>query len=116
MWMDLEGTILNSNFATEKISGYGKTDLIGRKFTEIVVHPQESFSSFEKINGILSKGDSLEPLEIQLHKKDGDLIWLNIQGAVVQLGDKNFIQLIMQDNTDQKKKKEASRNLKKNIG
>jgi len=104
MWMDLEGTILNSNFATEKLSGYGKTDLIGRKFTEIIVNPQESLSSFEKINGILSKGDSLEPLEIQLYKKDGDLIWLNIQGALVQLGDKNFIQLIMQDNTDQKKK------------
>ncbi len=106
IWMDLEGTIINSNFATKKISGYGKKDLIGRKFTEIVVNPQESLSLFEKIHTTLSKGDSLEPIEIQIYKKDGNLIWLNIQGALVQLGDKNFTQLIIQDNTDQKKKEE----------
>ena len=52
LWMDLKGPIIDSNFAIEKISEYGKPDLIGRKFTEIVLNPQESFSLFEKINAI----------------------------------------------------------------
>ena len=63
--------------------GYKKSEIIGRHYKNIsVIHPNHLpiiLSLFQRI----LKGEDLggDRIDIQMYKKDGNLIWMDLQGA-----------------------------------
>ena len=111
IWVNLEGTVINSNSATEKVFGFKMEDILGKKFTDIVVCPQNFISVFKRSYEKVRKGAILESLEIQAYKQDNSVIWIDMQGGRVEVRDETVIQFIIQDITGQKEQEEKIKEL-----
>ncbi|MFX1409202.1 MAG: PAS domain S-box protein [Promethearchaeota archaeon] len=101
--IDQKGKVIYCNPAIEKLLEYNRDELIGREFRHLTtIHPKyipKILNRFEKLLG----GEILPPLEIELYKRDGSLIWVRYQTNIVKLGDIILVQAIINDITEQKK-------------
>ncbi len=95
--MNMNGEILDCNSNTEKLSGFKKSDLIGKKFMDFHYIPQEYLPIALEGFKTLLKGEIPEPQEIQLYNKEGISSWVYYQGSLINLGNENLIQVIIQD-------------------
>jgi PAS domain S-box-containing protein len=100
--IDIEGKIVDCNPALEKLLGYNKKELIGKKYKDLKVIPSRHIPLLLQRLKRISKGKPLQPLDIEFVKKDGSLIWVNIESSLVKLGNKNFI-IIMGHDVSEKK-------------
>lgn len=116
IWLDLKGIIINANSAIEQIFRSRKEELLNKSFIEIATFPDGFRPLFEERYKNLLEGETLEPIELQVYRPDNDVIWINIQGSLVQLGDEAFIQITIQDITEYKEKEEKVRELSKSEG
>ncbi|MFW9877092.1 MAG: PAS domain S-box protein [Candidatus Thorarchaeota archaeon] len=107
-----KGVIIDCSPATKVIGGYNKSDLQGKKFKDLTfIHPDFLPLLIDLFNQFV-KGEILHRIDIQLYKKDGSLIWANLQASIVELGSETFVQVILHDIT---KRKEADLLIKKEI-
>ncbi|MFX0165593.1 MAG: PAS domain S-box protein [Candidatus Hodarchaeota archaeon] len=107
-----EGEIVDSSPATETIGGYSRSDLVGKKFRDLkIVHPDFLPLLIDLFRRYI-KGEILHRIDIQLYKKNGSLIWANLQASLVKLGSETFAQVILHDIT---KRKEADLLIKEEI-
>jgi len=80
-----EETIIDCNFATERIFGYHKEVLIGRNYNDLGILTVDQISNIrEKYKEIL-EGREVKPIEVQINSKNGDLIWINFQISSIML-------------------------------
>lgn len=100
--MNFNGIIVQCNSATEKLFKYKTVELIGKIFCEFIVFPSESLIVLENAYKQLTKGQKLEPIEIQWFTKDERLVWLRCSCTLVRLHDEILIQVITQDITETK--------------
>ncbi|MBA7711285.1 hypothetical protein ES703_120243 [subsurface metagenome] len=100
--MNFNGIIVQCNSATEKLFKYKTAELIGKNFFEFIVFPSESLIVLENAYKQLTKGQKLEPIEIQWFTKDERLVWLRCSCTLVRLHDEILIQVITQDITETK--------------
>ncbi len=100
--MDFKGSIIECNSATVKLFKYEKDEFIGKNLLELVAFPSKSLSKLEDTYEKLTKGQKLEPIEIQCYTKDGRLIWVKISSTLVRLHNEILIQLIIHDITEAK--------------
>ncbi len=95
--LNKKGIVVQGNSNVEKIFGYKKEEYIGHKFTEFPFFSKEHnaivLESLKKLN----KGEIAEPRELQLHRKDGSIIWVSMQSSIVKLKDETLFQFITQD-------------------
>ncbi|MFX0002696.1 MAG: PAS domain S-box protein [Candidatus Hodarchaeota archaeon] len=114
---DLEGNLVETNKKIiDKLSEYAKIDFKGRNFIEIASYFKNSKQIIELfLNRFkeLREGKPLKPIELKLITKDGKEIWLYWQSSIVKTKKNNYIQVIMQDMTEQK---EAERRLAESEG
>ncbi len=101
-----KGIVENCNDSTQKIFGYQKSELLGKDILELF--QKNILQPFLKKFNKLIKGKILEPIELQIRKKDGDKIWIQSHRNIVELENKLLIQVIIQDITA---KKEAEHKL-----
>jgi PAS domain S-box-containing protein len=100
--IDQQGELTYCNPAIEKLLGYRREELIGFKFKDLpAVHPKYVPILLKRFQKVL-KGEILPPLEIELYKKDGNLIWIRYQSTLVKLGNEVLLQTIINDVTEQK--------------
>ncbi|MFX1276374.1 MAG: PAS domain S-box protein [Promethearchaeota archaeon] len=103
--MNMNGVIIDCNSISEQFSGFQKNELIGKFFLDVTGVPKkyvpEVIEDFKK----LIKGKIAER-EIQLYNKEGSLIWVHYSGSLVNLGDENLLQIIIQVIEDKKKAEE----------
>jgi PAS domain S-box-containing protein/putative nucleotidyltransferase with HDIG domain len=107
-----EGIIQHVNNEFEKITGYTRKQVIGKKWSELGVLTEEDTKSLlikidEKIDGITH-----EDTEIHVKRSDGKYIWLSLRGEIV--GEKDQVtglQIIGHNITERKK---AEKELKEN--
>jgi PAS domain S-box-containing protein len=104
-----EGIITDCNPATLLLGDYEKEDLIGMPFKDLKIIPQEFLLTLIDLFKRFIKGEQLHRTDIQLRKKDGNLIWANLQASLLEVENETFVQVILHDIT---KRKEAD-NLKK---
>ena len=98
-----KGIIIDCNPAIEKLLGYDKKEVIGKEFRNLqIIHPKYLPVVLKRFKRVI-KGEVLHPLEIQIYKKDGNLIWINYQSSLVDLGDEVLLQTIVEDISEQKK-------------
>ncbi|MFX1302986.1 MAG: PAS domain S-box protein [Promethearchaeota archaeon] len=101
--IDRQGKIVYTNPTIEKLLGYSQDELIGHEFKNIpAINPNYIPITLKRFQKVL-KGEILPPLEIELHKKDGSLIWIKYQTSLVKLGNDVLMQAVINDITEQKK-------------
>jgi len=100
--LNFKGKIIDCNPATEMLGGYRKEELIGKDFKNLgIFHPNFVPSLIDLFERFV-KGEEMHRIDIEIFKKDGDLIWVSLQASIVRLGEKAFVQVIMHDITKRK--------------
>jgi len=97
-----KGIIVDCNPTVESLIGYRNNELIGQNFRDIsVIHPKnlpEIVNLFKQF----IKGERVHRVDVQLLKKNGSLIWTNLQASLFRLGEQDYVQAIFTNITEQK--------------
>ena len=89
--------------ANERIFGYKIEDLIGKNLIATPMYPPETLLLLQKRLKMMYTGEKVEPIEIEVTKKDGSIAWISPEVSIVKIGNESFIQFIGQDITEKKK-------------
>ncbi|MFX1296849.1 MAG: PAS domain-containing protein, partial [Promethearchaeota archaeon] len=99
---DMRGIIVDINKSLEILFGYTKEELIGKNYLKFSNYSSEILSTFKERHKKLLKSELLDPIEVQVYKKDGIPIWVYTISMLIKLGEKTYIQTIIQDITERK--------------
>ncbi|MHA1671171.1 MAG: PAS domain S-box protein [Promethearchaeota archaeon] len=99
---DSHGIILDVNSATEKIIGFKKSEVIGKKYFDLGIYSPEQVERFRKDYKESLKGKKIGPIELQIKRKDGTIAWLNIQNSLKKIDNEFLVEGIAQDITERK--------------
>jgi len=94
------GIIIDCNSVAERLFKLKKDKMIGRNFLELAAFPSKAYIKIENAYKKLCRGEKLNPIEIQIHTKDDELIWVNVINTLVKLHNEIQIQVIVQDITE----------------
>jgi PAS domain S-box-containing protein len=100
--INLDGVIIDCNPSTERITGYKKQEIIGRNYRNISIIHEKYFNMINKLFRKLFDGEIVHRIDVEFIKKDGSLIWVNIQASVVNIGEKKFMNVLIHDITERK--------------
>ena len=104
--VDIGGKIVDLNKTALKHLRFDKDYFIGKNFKEISVLDAEDIAFLmDKFNDLLIKR-SIGPFEIRL-EKSLNLNWLSVRADIINLGEKQLIQIIMEDISRRKEAEEA---------
>ncbi|WP_051273641.1 hybrid sensor histidine kinase/response regulator [Desulfotruncus alcoholivorax] len=81
--LDVEGRVLESNPALQKMLGYSGAELKGRAFTE-VSHPDDIKKDLDLFRDLLAEKRERYQLEKRYVRKDGKLLWAKVSASVVR--------------------------------
>ena len=96
------GIIVDCNKTIEQITGYNKDEIIGKKFFELnIIHP-ESASNVLSLFKQFIRGESIHRIDFRLFKKDKEIIWINLQASLIEIGKEFYVQAIFSDITGAK--------------
>lgn len=98
--VNFKGIVVSSNHTSEKIYGYKKEEYIGKHFMELSLLPSNDLLEFEKIFENLLHGEVFGPTEFQIHKKNGELIWISVLATLIRIGNTHLIQVYTQNIND----------------
>jgi len=107
--LDLKGKVADCNIMFEKMFGFTREETIGKNFRDFGIIPKESEPIIMKTFMSLVKGKIPEPLEVLHGRKDGTLLWIYTQFALIKVKEKTLVQIIMKDITERKKAEESLR-------
>jgi len=99
---DSNGVILVVNSATEKIFGFKKSEVIGKKYFDLGIFSPEQVERFTKGYEESLKGKKIGPIEVQIKRKDGTIAWLSVQNSLKKIDNEILIESIAQDITERK--------------
>jgi len=107
---DIDGNLIETNGTIiRKLAEYAKMDFRGQNFIEIASHfanSKEIIQLFIKRFKDLREGKTLNPINFFILTKNGRKIWLHWQSSKVEINDKAFIQVIIEDITEKKEKEQ----------
>ena len=99
---NMNGKVIDCNFLEDKITGYLKEEIIGKKMLDIPMFPKEYLPVVIKDFKTLLKGSIPKPNEVQIYKKDGTLVWVQPTASFFKIEGKSYIQIIMQEISERK--------------
>jgi GTP-binding protein SAR1 len=101
--IDSKGFVVDCNPALENSLGYEKNELIGKKFVDLSIIQEDYLVNLLQRFKKEEKDRIFPPIEIQMYKRDGNFIWVNMQTSFVKIYNQAFYQTICQDITEKKK-------------
>ena len=107
--IDRAGSIKECNPAVEKLIGSDRDEILGKKYSKLLVVSKEQLPLLLERLGKIGKGEPIPPLDVQLRRKDGSHLWVNIESSLMTVGDDTFIIVMGHDISE---KKEAEQKLK----
>jgi len=108
--LDTKGFITSINSAGAKILGYSVDELTGKHFAKIGYMNIRDIPKYIEIFTAVISGKDVKPLEINLNRKDGTPIVIEVRvGLLKENGKIIGIQAITRDITERKKAEEALR-------
>ncbi|MFX1366570.1 MAG: PAS domain S-box protein [Promethearchaeota archaeon] len=113
MVFNIEGDILDCNEEASKISGYKKSEMLGRNFKEFDFYEDIQAAMVEQRQRAINTGIVPASREILLKKKDNSQFWARTYIDFIQLGKDTYIQAIIQDITERKQAREELNKLSK---
>jgi PAS domain S-box-containing protein len=114
--LDDKGKFIQINKKVKEILGYEEKDLIGKKFTETIILTNKSkliaFKNFIK----RMAGFEIKPYEIEIIKKNGDMVIGEINASTIKKDGKIIGDMvIIRDITEKKKAEEELRRSKEEL-
>ncbi|MBU1180575.1 MAG: PAS domain S-box protein, partial [Proteobacteria bacterium] len=100
---DLEGNFLYGNRKCEEMTGYRREELIGKNPLELNLLPEKSLNKAVRLFQANIEGRSAAPEEIELIRKQGEIISVEINTSVVQRMGQRVIIGSVRDITERKK-------------
>jgi PAS domain S-box-containing protein len=108
---DLEGNFLYGNRKAEEIIGYKREELIGRNFLDFNIIAEGSLGKAAELLKANTEGRSSGPDEIEMIRKDGRHILIEINNNVIQRGGQINVLAFVRDITERKRAEEEKRDL-----
>jgi PAS domain S-box-containing protein len=99
---DTKGYFLYGNRKCEQITGYKKVELIGKNFLTLHLLSEEDLKKAARLIQASAEGISTGPDEFELIRKNGNIIPVEINTAVVQRSDKGIVLGFVRDITERK--------------
>lgn len=81
---DMKGTLLYGNKKAEVITGYQREELIGKNFMNLNLLPPKSLAKTVKLLATGTMGISTGPDELEIRKKDGSLIPVEVSSTPIK--------------------------------
>jgi diguanylate cyclase (GGDEF)-like protein/PAS domain S-box-containing protein len=102
--MDLDGRIIDSNPAIERLLGYSHHELDGRRTSEFV-HPDDRRDARSRYLRMVADGRKSLRLQHRFVDRDGEDLWVDVSASLVRDSDgrKSFTIAMIQDVTQRKK-------------
>ena len=97
-----KGKIEDCNPALENLINYERSELIGKRYGRLPIVPPEYLTILLERLKRIANGEIIAPIDIQLKKKDGDLVWVNIGSSLVKVGGNTYIMVMGHDISDTK--------------
>ncbi|MEJ2295693.1 MAG: PAS domain S-box protein, partial [Candidatus Lokiarchaeota archaeon] len=97
---DEKANILDCNYATEKIFGYRKEELIHKNYLRLPLYPSEYIPTLKERLQQSCSGIAVEPLHLKLYKEDKSVIWITSILSRVKIKGTTLFQAILLDITE----------------
>ena len=99
---DDKANIIDCNYATEKIFGYKKDELIHKNYLHLPLYPSEYIPTLRKHLQKSYSGIGVEPLHLKLYKEDKTVMWITLILSKVKIKGTTLFQAILLDITELK--------------
>ena len=110
IWLvNLKGTVIDCNISMNKfLSVVTREDLIGKNLRDILqlilkkggkINIKELEETFIERFKLLLKQEYIDPIEVEVTRKDGKEFWLTFETSFVNLGNETLIQVFIKDIT-----------------
>ncbi len=111
--LDPKGYVVDCNPALEKIFGYSREELIGKKFINLPIIHEDFLVEFLKRFKEETRDMNFPPIDVQIYRKDKTVTWITLQNSFVRIGKETYYQVICYDISEQKRsEKELKKVLK----
>lgn len=101
--VDGSGIIIDCNPAIKVLIQYRKEELVGKRFFELPAIPEETKPELARIFGKFLIDRTYAPVEVELRRKDGEMIWVFFHASYIKENNLTIIQGIVEDITERKK-------------
>ncbi|TFG09128.1 MAG: PAS domain-containing sensor histidine kinase [Promethearchaeota archaeon] len=95
--LNMDGNFVDLDKNSEKLFGYKREELLGKHFTFLSIHPSGFIQTTDRLFKSVINGEIIEPLDLQIRNKKGQLVWVSIIAFLVKIGEQKLIQIIIQD-------------------
>ncbi|MFX0188608.1 MAG: PAS domain-containing protein [Candidatus Hodarchaeota archaeon] len=92
-----KGIVMDCNPTTKEMFGYNKDELIDKKLGRLEAIRPEDLPTLLNIFKQFVDGEEVHRVDLQIKKKDGSLIWTNIQASLVEISGEIFVQAILHE-------------------
>ncbi|MBY9017312.1 MAG: PAS domain S-box protein [Candidatus Lokiarchaeota archaeon] len=97
-----QGIIEDCNPITETMFDNNRDELIGKKIHKTDVFFPPDLTKIMDLFKRFLKGEKLHRLDIRVRKKDGTLIWVNLQASTMKIGGETYVEALFTDITTKK--------------
>ncbi|MCX5707361.1 MAG: PAS domain S-box protein [Candidatus Omnitrophica bacterium] len=106
--IDNSGVITDCNAGTERLTGYARDQIIGKRFDKLMTLNPRDLPRLREHHEKLARGEAVESYELETIKKDGSRQLLNIVNSLLTKENKVIgIQIFATDITERKRAEEA---------
>jgi PAS domain S-box-containing protein len=112
IWLvNLQGKIIDCNKTMNSFMSILKpTDVIGKSYTDVIkMFLQEVNPKFKHLGNIFREGFKtllqkgyLDPIEVEMPRKDGKTAWITLESSIVNAGKEKLFQVFIKDITKRK--------------
>jgi len=104
---DLKGTFLYGNKKAEELTGYNRQELLGKSFLKLNLLPAKYLAKAGRLLALNAMGKPTGPDELELIKRDGSRIWVEITTTPIKQGEgKTEVIGFVRDITERKQAEE----------